>query len=117
MNNRLGMANPRPLTAKQEAFAQAVARGRNQSAAYRFAYEAGDMAPATIWNNAHVLAKHNEVATRIHEIREAVAACTVWNRGQLLAELWKNLERAQQHNKLSAANQALRQIAKLSGLL
>ena len=107
----------RRLTPKQEAFAQAVAGGRNQSDAYRLAYDAGDRAPATIWNNSYVLAKHNEVAARIQEIRDIVTARAAWSRGRLLVELEKNLDMAVEHNKFSAANSALWQIGRLSGLL
>ena len=107
----------RQLTPKQEAFAQAVAGGRNQSDAYRIAYDAERMAPATVWNNAYVLARHNEVATRVQQIRDAVTAGTVWSRERLAAELLKNLEMARQDKKFSAANRALWQIGKLEGLL
>ena len=79
------------LTPKQESFAQAVAGGMNQSEAYRLAYATSAMAPATVWNNAYVLAKHNDVATRIQEIRDAVTAHKVWSKQQLVEELEKNL--------------------------
>ena len=50
------------------------------------------MAPATIWNNAYVLAKHNEVAARIKEIRDAVTANKVWSKERVLLELVRNVE-------------------------
>ena len=105
------------LTTKQENFARAIAGGLNQSDAYRFAYEAGDMSPATVWNNAYVLAKHNEVATRVSEIRAISAAHTVWTQERLLAELERNLDNARQDHKFHAANRALWQIARLLGFL
>ena len=107
----------RVLTPKQEAFAQAVAGGLNQSDAYRHAYGAGDMAPTTIWNNAYVLAKHNEVAARIQQMRDAVTAQLVWDKRRLVEELVKNLEMARQEHKFHAANRALIQIARVEGLL
>ena len=105
------------LTPKQEAFAQAVAGGRNQADAYRIAYDAERMAPATVWNNAYVLAKHNEVAARVQQLRDAVTADTVLSRQRLAAELLKNLEMARQDKKFSAANRALWQICRLEGLI
>jgi phage terminase small subunit len=53
------------LTDKQEAFAQAVAAGKNQSEAYRMAYDADRMAPATIWGEACRLLSHPQVAARL----------------------------------------------------
>ena len=111
------MADSHKLTPKQEAFAQAVAGGRNQSDAYRIAYDAERMAPATVWNNAYVLAKHNEVAARIQQIRDASAAQRIWTRDMLIAELARNLENARRDRKFHAANRALWQIARLHGLL
>ena len=53
------------LTDKQEAFAQAVASGKNQSEAYRLAYDAERMAPNTVWGEACRLLSHPQVAARL----------------------------------------------------
>ena len=53
------------LTDKQEAFAQAVASGKNQSEAYRLAYDAERMAPNTVWGEACRLLAHPQVAARL----------------------------------------------------
>ena len=53
------------LTAKQETFADSIAAGQTQAAAYRAAYDAADMAPATVWNEASRLVRHPEVAQRL----------------------------------------------------
>lgn len=45
------MADRKNLIPKQEAFDQAVAGGLNQSDTYRLVYEAGGMAPLTVWNS------------------------------------------------------------------
>jgi len=105
------------LTPKQEDFAQAVAGGLNHSDAYRLAYTTEAMAPATIWNNAYVLAKHNEVAARITQIRDAVTAHQVWTKERMIAALEENLERAEQGNKWSAALKTLKLIGEITGLL
>ena len=56
------------LTAKQEAFAQAVANGSTLSDAYRSAYDCGESSMATVNNSAHGLAKRPHIAARINEI-------------------------------------------------
>ena len=53
------------LTLKQQTFADLIATGQRQSAAYRSAYDAADMAPATVWNEASRLVRHPEVAQRV----------------------------------------------------
>lgn len=60
------------LTAKQEAFCQAVASGKTQADAYRAAYNAGQMKAETIQNKAHVLMKDGEVTARVEELRKPV---------------------------------------------
>ena len=60
------------LTAKQEAFCQAIVSGKSQADAYRSAYNAGKMKPETVQRNAHTLAKNSKVATRIDAIRAPV---------------------------------------------
>ena len=104
------------LTPKQERFCQGVVSGMNQSAAYKHAYNCDSMAQPTIYAEASRLASNHKVTARIQELRWASAARAAWSKGRVLVELMKNLESAQQHNKFSAANQALRQIARLGGL-
>lgn len=63
------------LTPQQEAFAQAVVRLNNQSAAYRMAYDVGGTTKfTTVTENACKLAAHPEVARRIQELRDLAAA-------------------------------------------
>lgn len=61
------------LTAKQEAFCLAVAKGMTQADAYRSAYNAGNMKPDTIQRNACKLMKDNKVSTRVEALRAPVA--------------------------------------------
>ena len=59
--------NAHGLTAKQEAFAQGVgSRGETLAVAYRSAYDAANMAPATIHNEACKLMARHEVAARVN---------------------------------------------------
>jgi hypothetical protein len=71
------------LTAKQEAFAQCVANGMTQSAAYRSAY---DVSPETKPEGIHVdasqLAAEPKVALRIKELRDLLVMADLWSREQ-----------------------------------
>ena len=54
------------LTAKQEAFCQEVAKGSNLSAAYRVAYDAQNMKPNIINNEACKLMARRDIADRVN---------------------------------------------------
>jgi phage terminase small subunit len=58
------------LTAKQEAFAVACAKGGSASIAYRAAYAAGNMSAAAVHVAACRLSKNPKVALRVAELRE-----------------------------------------------
>jgi phage terminase small subunit len=53
------------LTDKQEAFASLVASGKNQSEAYRLAYDAERMAAGTVWTEASLLLSNPKVSSRL----------------------------------------------------
>lgn len=59
---------PNGLTAKQEAFANALASGLSNSDAYRSAYAAGTMKDASIHAEASRLANNPAIAARVREI-------------------------------------------------
>lgn len=75
------------LTAKQEAFVQAIASGLNQSDAYRSAYNASAMKDASINVKASQLAADGKVRVRLTELREALANKSLWTREQSVAVL------------------------------
>ena len=75
------------LTAKQEAFAQAIADGKNQSDAYRSAYNAGKMKDTSINVNASKIAADAKVALRVASLREELANKSLWTREQSVAVL------------------------------
>jgi len=66
------------LTAKQEAFAQAIADGLNQSDAYRKAYGQGNMSDATINQKASRLM--GKVEARVDELKGKLEAKALWTR-------------------------------------
>ena len=57
------------LTVKQEIFACAIADGADRSSAYRVAFNAGQMAPGSIWTEASRLGRNPQVARRIGELK------------------------------------------------
>ena len=79
------------LTAKQEKFAQAIAlEEMNQADAYRSAYDTSKMADETIWVKACELAKKDNVAVRIEELRKMAMTpkvMTAQSRREKLTEL------------------------------
>ena len=68
------------LTAKQEAFSQAIADGLGQADAYRMAYDAESMKDESIYPQASKLMKNPKVATRIGELKAQVADKQLWTR-------------------------------------
>lgn len=57
------------LTDKQEAFAVKFVECNDASEAYRFAYDAENMAPPSVHVNASKLLKHAKVALRVSELK------------------------------------------------
>lgn len=58
------------LTAKQNGFAQAVAKGATQSDAYRMNYDVSNMKPPAIWSAASELMDNPKVAARVKHLLE-----------------------------------------------
>ena len=58
------------LTSKQERFCQEIAKGLNQSDAYREAYDTENMKDEVIHNEACVLMKNHYITIRIKELTE-----------------------------------------------
>lgn len=68
------------LTAKQEAFAQAIADGLGQADAYRFAYDAEQMKDETVYPNASRLMNNSKVVARVAELKSQVVEKQLWTR-------------------------------------
>lgn len=58
------------ITQKQENFCRIFVEIGNASESYRQAYEAEDMKPATVWNEAYKLQANPDVAARIDQLRK-----------------------------------------------
>lgn len=71
------------LTGAREKFAQGVASGLSQSAAYRAAYPAAlKWQDKTVWARASELAADGKVLGRVEAIRAELAASQLWSREQ-----------------------------------
>lgn len=68
------------LTSKQEAFCQSIADGKNQSDAYRAAYEASNMKPETVQSKASILMTNGMVRARVNELKLALSDKSQWTR-------------------------------------
>lgn len=68
------------LTAKQEAFCQAVASGMNQSDAYRSAYDAENMKAETVQSKACLLMAEGKVRARVDSLKQSLSEKSEWTR-------------------------------------
>lgn len=76
------------LTAKQEAFAKAIADGLSQAEAYRCVYQVGSRTkPETVYKRASELMADGKVAGRVEALREALSACGLWSRRESVMAL------------------------------
>ena len=71
------------LTAKQEAFAQEVAKGSTLADAYRSAYNTEKMKPSSVWNNASQLMQRTQVAHRVEAIQRSIEEAQVHDSARL----------------------------------
>ncbi|MDR1378345.1 MAG: terminase small subunit [Synergistaceae bacterium] len=87
------------MTPKQEGFVRAYIELGDAAKAYRAAYNAERMKPATIWKRASELMSNGEVTGRIEELRQAAAESaklTLKNHLDMLAELRDNARNLEQ---------------------
>ncbi len=68
------------LTAKQEAFAQAIADGLGQADAYRMAYDAEGMKDNTVYPKASRMMNEGKIRARIDELKSMVVEKQLWSR-------------------------------------
>lgn len=94
------------LTSKQEAFAQALADGLNQSDAYRKAYDANNMKPETVQNSAYKVLKNDEVTARVKELKDTIVSKQLWTREDSVRTLKSVIDDAERlGDKVSAVKE------------
>jgi hypothetical protein len=71
------------LTAKQEAFAQEVAKGSTLADAYRKAYNAERMKDSSVWCNASKLMSDAKVAQRVKAIQDGMEQSALHDQARL----------------------------------
>jgi len=104
------------LTPQQEKFAQLVASGMNQSAAYRAAYDAKRMKATTINNEASRLARNPHITIRVAEIRKPVIEKARYDLKDAMAETENAMNLGLQLGHPSAVVSAIALRSKLNGL-
>lgn len=75
----LAMAK-KPLTPKQEAFAQAVADGMTQSDAYRSAYDTKTKSETLVAKEASLLMANRKISVRVKDLKAKLEAKALWTR-------------------------------------
>lgn len=93
------------LTAKQEAFAQAIADGMNQADAYRTAYDAENMADTSIYVEASKLIDNPNVAQRVKELKSAIADRVLWTREMSVKALVQTFRESSGSVKVAAVKE------------
>ena len=68
------------LTAKQEAFAQAIADGLGQADAYRMAYDSEGMKDSTVYSKASIMMSDGKIRARVDELKSMVVEKKLWTR-------------------------------------
>lgn len=105
------------LTAKQEAFCQAIVSGMSQADAYRAAYSAGSMKPETVQKRASELMRNGEVAGRVAAIRKPVVEKVRYDLEMAMVEAAEAFEVSKSKENGGAMVAAVTLRAKLNGLL
>ena len=105
------------LSPKQEAFAQAVAAGMNQSDAYRAAYDATRMKPSSINVNASKLMADAKVRQRVASLRAPAVEAVQYGLKEAMAEAAEAMALCRETRQSGAFVSAVQLRAKLCGLL
>lgn len=103
------------ITAKQEAFAQCIAKGDDQATAYRTAYKAGHMKDETVYPHASRLMKNDKVMTRVAELRTETAEQQLWTREMSVVGLIKAFDVAASEKQAAGMTGAVRELNQMHG--
>ena len=93
------------LTAKQEAFAQAIADGMTQADAYRTAYDAEGMTDNTIYVKASELIRNDKVAERVKELKSMLVEKVLWTRDMSVKALVQTFKESSGSVKVAAVKE------------
>lgn len=104
------------MTPKQEKFCQAYVEAGNASEAYRLAYDADSMKPASVNRSAFDLLNNPKITSRVEALRQAHAARHEITIDSLLTELEAARQLGRETGQASAMVGATMAKAKLLGL-
>ena len=109
----------KPLTAKQEAFAQAVASGMTFSEAYRAAYDCSNRSDKTVNEHASRAMSDSKILARVKELKAQLADEVLWTRKEAAEVLRKAIALgldSESHGKLADAVKSVEVLNKMTGL-
>lgn len=114
-------AKPKPLTIRQQRFAELLAAGCDQTDAYRQAFDPKTAKPNTVWVNAARMAKRPEVAAVVDEIatkaRTMAGALIGYGLQDAVRQAQEAFDVAKKKQQASGMTQAVFLTSKLLGLL
>lgn len=87
------------LTPKQEAFVNAIIEGKSQADAYRSAYSTKNMSNNAIYREASLLMSHPNIAQRVQELRDQIAADSIMSATERL-KLLTRIARGEEPEKV-----------------
>jgi len=107
------------LTEKQELFAQGLSEGLTNAEAYRRAYDAANMKPHVLHNEASKLAMHHGVSARVDAITAEKRRKHSMFEGKASDRVWRNVWRLAEGESVPPAVQqsAIALAAKMAGML
>ena len=103
------------LTAKQEAFAQAIADGLGQADAYRIAYDAKGMKDGTVYSKASIMMSEGKIRARVDELKAQVAEKQLWTREMSVKGLIQAYRIAQEAKTSTGMTAAVKELNIMHG--
>jgi hypothetical protein len=103
------------LTAKQEAFCQAIADGMNQADAYRHAYDTSNMKDSSIHVNASKLLSDAKVTQRVTFLKQALESKALWTREMSVKALINAYKVAQDKKNAVGMTGAVKELNAMHG--
>lgn len=104
------------LTAKQEAFAQAIADGMTQADAYRKAFEVRQgTKPESVYDSSCKLMMLPKITQRVAELKEKLVSKALWSREMSVKALVKAYQLAEKGDNPQAMTGAIKEINAMHG--
>jgi phage terminase small subunit len=105
----------KPISPKQEHFAQCIADGMTQADAYRTAYDTTKSKPESIWSKASELMADVKVTARVAELKAELAKKAIWTREMSVKALVQAYKVAQVQNSSTGMAGAIKELNAMHG--